>query len=676
MDTEVKSPPFINRLAREKSPYLLQHAHNPVDWYPWGEEALQRARDEDKPILLSIGYSACHWCHVMAHESFEDEATAELMNRLFINIKVDREERPDLDRIYQNAHQILTRRPGGWPLNVFLDPKQIPFAAGTYFPNGPRHGMPPFTEVLQRIAQFYRDKRAAIDEQNSAVVNLLEQADHAALLAGEIDDQPLRLALQALTQSYDTQHGGFGSAPKFPHCANLEFLLHHESAQAREMALKTLRAMAQGGLMDQLGGGFFRYSVDERWEIPHFEKMLYDNGPLLWLYASAWKMTGDTFFRQVVEMTAGWVMREMQSSDGAYYATQDADTEGEEGGFYVWSREAVHAVIEPGDHPVVASHFGLDLGANFEGRWHLKIAQSIAAIAEERQQAPEKIAEVIERARQRLLTLRSYRPAPGIDNKVLVSWNALMIRGMARAGLLLDRADYIESAQHALDFIRQKMFDDGRLAACHKDGTSYLGGYLDDYAFLLEATLTLLQARWRDADIAFAIELADALLDHFEDESNGGFYFTADDHEALIQRPKSFMDDSMPSGNGVAALALHRLGHLLGNFDYIKSAERATEAAWDGIGKYPTAHGSMLLALGERLSPSAHIIVRGSRQALEQWRQTIYNGYQPRRLVLAIPDDAGELPGELALRTAMGRTVAYRCGDGQCAPPVYNANDL
>ncbi len=652
-----------NHLAAETSPYLLQHAHNPVDWYPWGEEALQRARNEDKPILLSIGYSACHWCHVMAHESFEDETTAALMNRHFINIKVDREERPDLDRIYQLAHQLLTRRPGGWPLTMLLTPDQIPFVGGTYFPPVARHGLPSFRDLLQQVHDFYRTNREGINEQNESMMQALQQS--AVQGTGRLDETPLDAALKEMTESFDRISGGFGGAPKFPHVGNLLLLLRQDE-KAQEMALFSLRKMAEGGLLDQLGGGFYRYAVDQHWEIPHFEKMLYDNGPLLQCYVEAWQLNGDPFFRQVAERSAAWVMREMQRDDGGYCASQDADSDGEEGGFYVWDRKEVKDLLSDEEYRVAARHFGLDQSPSFEGRWHLKIA----ALLEQTDQA------LLESARDKLFAARSQRNPPGRDDKLLVSWNGLMIKGMAYAGLHLGKPEYIDSAERAVDFIRRELLIDGRLLASHKDGQARHMGYLDDYAFLIDGLLALLQARWRNDDLQLACTLADALLEHFEDESQGGFYFTADDHEQLIQRPKPFMDESMPSGNGIAASALLRLGHLSGNLNYIDAAEKILRAAWPMLTRYPFAHGTLLCALQEQLQEVDLFVLRGDADALAPWREKLLSGHQPIRMVIAIPAEASHLPEALVEKQPKGEAVAYHCKGLRCLPPITEIEKL
>jgi uncharacterized protein YyaL (SSP411 family) len=681
MTTPPTATAKANRLINETSPYLQQHAYNPVDWYPWGEEALETARRENKPILLSIGYSACHWCHVMAHESFEDEQTAQVMNALYVCIKVDREERPDLDKIYQFAHQVLTQRGGGWPLTVALTPDdQTPFFAGTYFPRTPKYGMPTFIDILKRIAQVYRENADEVSQQNQALQEIMQRASTTTLSDQQVlSPQPLDEARRQLRDSYDEDNKGFGEAPKFPHPTNIERLLRHwaatsKSGQADEaalqMALDTLTAMASGGLYDQLGGGFCRYSVDAQWMIPHFEKMLYDNGPLLSLYCQAWQLSHDNRFRQTAMETAEWVMREMQAPEGGYYSTLDADSEGEEGKFYVWDSKAVKSYLEADEYSVVAAVFGLDKPANFEGRWHLHTYRTVEDVAAAKGLSHEECKELLNSARQKLFRLREERIHPGKDEKVLVSWNGLMIKGMAAAGRLFDMPDYLISAQRAVDFIQSTLWRDNRLLATYKDGRAHLMAYLDDYVFLLDGLLELLQARWRDSDLRFAIALADTILDHFQDNVNGGFYFTADDHEQLIQRPKVLMDEAIPAGNGIASHVLLRLGHLLGEMRYLEAAENTLRGAWESIERTPYAHNALLLALEEYLYGSEIVVIRGEPDSLAAWQTKAREEYTPRRLALAIPADAEGLPGLLNERKPLDETVAYVCSGQTCQAPV------
>ncbi|MDD2767774.1 MAG: thioredoxin domain-containing protein [Methylococcus sp.] len=667
---------FANRLTGETSPYLLQHARNPVDWYPWGPEALEAARRSDRPILLSIGYSACHWCHVMAHESFEDEATAEVMNRLFVNIKVDREERPDLDRIYQTVHQMLSRRGGGWPLTVCLNPHDlVPFFTGTYFPKEPRYNMPAFVQVLHQLADFYAERRGDLAQNGLVLREALEAMGREGGGDALPDADLLMRAARALQANFDPVHGGFGSAPKFPHTADLEFLLHSDG-QPFAMLRTTLDGMARGGIYDHLGGGFARYSVDERWEIPHFEKMLYDNGPLLQLYAEAAVRTGDPRYAAVAVETAEWAIREMQSLEGGYYAALDADSEGEEGKFYVWDRREVQALLSADEYPAFSRRYGLQDTPNFEGHWHLRVAESLEAVAAAVGKSPEETVSLLDSARARLCAVRDRRIWPGRDDKVIASWNGLMIRGMTVAGRLLGREDFGASADRAFAFLRRTMDVDGRLMSVYKDGRARFDAYLDDHAFMLDAALELLQTRWNADDLAWAVDLADRLLERFEDTEYGGFFFTAADHEALIQRPKPWMDESMPSGNGVALRALMRLAALTGDLRYADAAERGLKAAQSSMAQYPNAHGALMNAAREWLTPPPLVILRGEAEALERWRAQALEA-APEALIYAIPADAADLPPALAARVpSPSGPVAYVCREQVCSLPVESADAL
>ena len=669
-----------NRLAGETSPYLLQHADNPVDWYPWGDEALALARAEDRPILLSVGYSACHWCHVMAHESFEDPETAALMNELFVNIKVDREERPDIDRIYQTAHQLLTHRPGGWPLTMFIDPvDQRPFFGGTYFPNEARHGLPSFPELLRRAATFFRDRRTDVKNQGEQLAEILARLEPSP---GDnaLDAAPLAAARQEIARNFDREFGGIGDAPKFPHPTTLDRLLRHWRSEAHGadpdvdalfMVSLTLTRMAEGGIYDQLGGGFCRYAVDRYWQIPHFEKMLYDNGPLLALYAQAALATGDELYARVAEETADWMLGDMQAPGGGFYSSRDADSEGEEGRYYAWSRDEVRDLLSAEQYALLARYLGLDAEPNFEGRWHLSVRESLGSIAAGAGKSVADTTAIVDAARARLLEARTARVAPGRDEKQLTSWNALAIRGLAIAGNALGRPELVDAAARAADFIRGHLMHEGRLLASYKDGQARFPAYLDDHAFLLDALLELLQARWNGAQLDFAIELAELLLEHFQDARDGGFWFTADDHESLMHRPKPLADEAMPSGNGVATFALQRLGFLLGEARYLDAAERSLRYAWQAIEQYPHGHVSLVTALEEYLVHPEIIIIRGAAAEIGKWRSSAAALYAPRRLVLAIPADAVDLPGALAERKPRGDpAIAYRCIGTTCSLPV------
>jgi len=677
-----------NALIHETSPYLRQHAYNPVDWYPWNEDALEKAWREDKPILLSIGYSACHWCHVMAHESFEDGETAALMNEHYVNIKVDREERPDLDKIYQIGQQLLSQRPGGWPLTLFLTPDdRVPFFGGTYFPREAKFGMPGFKDLLVRIAELYRTEQESIRNQNRSFLEALERLEPAPAAAGdELDPDILQQCVDELAENFDAVNGGFSGAPKFPHTTNIEFLLARYCLQrdrdpdradgCLKMAALSLTKMADGGLYDHLAGGFCRYSTDETWTIPHFEKMLYDNGPLLGAYADAWMITGDDHYRRVAEETAGWVLREMQSEEGGYYSSLDADSEGEEGRFYLWTPEEVQSLLNEEEYRVFAPRYGLDRPANFEGRWHLQTVASVEEIAKQQSLDTDTVKELLDPAHNKLLAARNERVWPGRDEKILTSWNALMIRGMAVAAARLDEPAWADSAEKALEFIHRKLWHDGRLLATYKDGRAHLNAYLDDYAFLIDAILHLLNVRWWTRRLDFALTLADTLLALYHDDDNGGFYFTSSDHESLLQRRKDFMDDSLPSGNGVAADALYRLGTLTGKQRYLDAAAHTIQAAWPSLQRLPHAHVAVLTALQNQYFPHTQIVLRGPEAALPDWHKAALQYSDARTGVYAVPEEATGLPGLLEERRSAGRPVAYICEGMSCREPVDNMEEL
>ena len=681
-----------NHLSGETSPYLLQHVNNPVDWYPWGEEALALARAQNKPILLSTGYSACHWCHVMAHECFEDAQVAAVMNRHFVNIKVDREERPDIDQVYQMALYMLTRRNGGWPLTLFLTPDQKPFFGGTYFPKTPRHGLPGFLDLLPRVAETYHVRGMEIEQQGESLLKSL-----GSLLPSKSPDtpafseQPLDQALAELENRFDSVNGGFGDAPKFLHPTELEFCLRRYFAagngEALQMASYTLQKMAEGGIHDQLGGGFCRYSTDEYWHIPHFEKMLYDNGPLLRLYTDAWLATRNPLFEQVVEETAEWVMREMQAQgkdgtggepiDGGYYSTLDADSENEEGKFYVWDRDEVAQTVSPEEYAVVAPHYGLLDNPNFEHKhWNLEIAQPLAALAVNAGISLEEAQQRLASARSKLFRKRELRVHPGRDEKILTSWNGLMIKGMAHAGRVFGRDDWVQSAIRTVDFIRSTLWRDKRLLATYKDGKAHLNAYLDDHAFLLDGLLELMQAEFRQTDLEFAVALADVLLEQFEDKQAGGFFFTSHDHEKLIYRPKPSHDNATPSGNGVAAYTLQRLGHLLGEFRYLQAAERTLDLFYPAVSRYASSCCSLLAALEQLLMPPQLVILRGQAHALAEWKNAL-RCIPPHTLVFALPSELTGLPPSLNKPLATANAVnAWVCHGVKCLPEISDLQQL
>ena len=586
----------MNRLREATSPYLRQHADNPVHWHPWDERALGAARESGRPILLSVGYSACHWCHVMAHESFEDAATAEIMNELFVNVKVDREERPDLDKVYQTSHQLLTRRTGGWPLTVFLShDERLPFFAGTYFPKAPRFGMPAFADLLRNVAAYYAGRREEARGNGKAVQEMLARmAAPGAPFAGPLNEQPLANALEQMRAAFDPVRGGTQGAPKFPRPADMELLIRAASQPggeaAREMLETTLNAMAAGGLNDHLGGGFFRYSVDARWEIPHFEKMLYDNAALLSAYSLAYQFTGKQRYAEVADATAGWLLRDMRHEGGAFFAALDADSEGEEGLYYLWKPEQVKALLPGDEYDGFAARYGLDGSPNFEeSAWHL-VEQPATDAADADFSA----------ARQRLLKARARRERPMRDEKLLTAWNAMAVRGLAIAGRCLERPDLTAAAEQAADFIIAEMTCGDRLLACWTEGRTGEEGFLDDYAFFIDALLELGGERQAAAEA-----LAQTMLDSFEDADHGGFYFTSARHERLIHRSRSLSDDALPSGAAVAARALLKLSQATPSMRYAAAAERALRTAWEQMSQHPLSHTALCLALDDWLRPNA-----------------------------------------------------------------------
>lgn len=639
-----------NHLVNETSPYLLQHANNPVDWYPWNPAAIEKARQENKPILLSIGYAACHWCHVMAHESFEDDSTAALMNKHFINIKVDREERPDLDKIYQTTHQLLTQQPGGWPLTVFLTPDDLtPFFSGTYFPPKPQYGLPSFQQVLQGINDLFHNRSIEIKKQNQALQRILNQPA-PTISDVRLNDQPIQHALKLLENSFDKVNGGFGTAPKFPQAPMLEFLLHTQT----DLAQQTLNKMALGGIYDQLGGGFFRYSVDAKWMIPHFEKMLYDNAQLLYLYAKIYQLQPNLFLKNVITETAAWLMATMQASSGGYYSSLDADSEGKEGKYYVWSKQELQDELNPEELTVVTNYFGANLKPNFENEHHFYCAQPLQAVANEIGMPLANAEKLLNTAQQKLLAIRNKRPAPNCDTKILTAWNALAIKGMLVAGMTINDNKIIASAYQALDFIKIHLWNDTELKA-----TLNHTAYLDDYAFLIDALLTALQHQWNTDYLNFAVQLAHVLLNQFA-APDGGFYFTAAQHEKVLFRPKTMLDDAIPSGNAILARAFALLGYLVGDTNYLQAAEKILHTAWPMVTQYPAQHCGLLLGIKEYLNPTQLVIIRANESELK----SLQLKYQtPQRHVFAIPNHVNDLPVALQEKTA---NKIYICEGMKC----------
>jgi uncharacterized protein YyaL (SSP411 family) len=647
---------MANHLANETSPYLLQHKDNPVDWFPWGEEALARARDEDRPILLSIGYSACHWCHVMERESFEDPETARLMNDLFVCIKLDREERPDIDSIYMEACQAMTGS-GGWPLNVFLTPEQVPIYTGTYFPPQARMGMPSWRDVLQAVAQAWEEKRDEIRAGGSRIAERLQGG--AALRPS---DEPLQTALldsavEGLRSQFDAANGGFGTAPKFPPASALEFLMRRGEV---DMVAQTLRAMASGGMYDQVGGGFARYSVDPYWLVPHFEKMLYDNALLARAYLHGWQVTGDPLFRRVTEETLDWALREMRAPEGGFLSALDADSEGVEGKFYVWSVDELRAALadEPDADEAIAWFGATDRG-NFEG----------ANIPVRGPGEPDRLDEW----RRRLYEVRSERVWPGLDDKRLTSWNALMISALAEAGAVLERPDYLDAATGAAEFILDSLRDEqGRLLRTWKDGRGRLNAYLEDHAYLLEALLTLYESSFDPRWFGAARDLADTTIERFGDEQHGGFFETSSDHERLLARRKDLEDHPIPSGNASAAYGLLRLGALTGEHGYEEWAVGVLRLLHELAAQHSQAFGHLLQALDFHLSPVREVALVGDD--LQPFARVVRSAFRPHLVV------AGGVPDGVPLLADRGpvdgRPAAYVCERFACKAPVTEPQEL
>jgi uncharacterized protein YyaL (SSP411 family) len=671
---------MANRLANETSPYLLQHAHNPVDWYPWGPEALERARAEERPILLSVGYSACHWCHVMERESFENGETAALMNQLFVNIKVDREERPDVDSIYMTAVQQMTGH-GGWPMTMFLTPAGEPFYGGTYYPPEPRHGMPSFRQVLSAVAEAWRERRDDVLHSAGEMREMLAQSSAVRPpAAASVDASVLDAAEKSLAGRFDERWGGFGGAPKFPQPMGLEFLLRQwkrtGSADALRMADLTLHRMAEGGMYDHVGGGFARYSVDAQWLVPHFEKMLYDNALLARAYLHAWQATGDEAHRRVVEETLGWVTQEMTSPEGSFYSALDADSEGEEGKFYLWTPDEVDALLGPDDGPLFRRYYDVSEGGNFEHRNILHTAHALDDVARATGVAPERLREAVERGRAVLYEARAKRVWPGLDDKVLTSWNAMMLHAFAEAARVLEREDWREAAVRSAEFLTTALRRDGRLLRTCKEGRAKIPAFLEDHALLVDALVAVYEATWDARWVREAKSLADDLLAHFWADDEGVFYDTASDAEALVVRPRDVFDNATPSGNSAAAMALLRLGELTGDARYREVAERVLAGMGELMARVPMGFGHLLCALDFSLAAPTEIAIVGDPASDEARAlvRTVSRAYLPNAVLAGKRDgDTGsdDLIPLLRDRAAIGgRATAYVCERLACKLPV------
>jgi uncharacterized protein YyaL (SSP411 family) len=696
-----------NRLIHETSPYLLQHAHNPVDWYSWGEEAFSHARLEDKPVLLSVGYAACHWCHVMAHESFEDEAIARLMNELFVSIKVDREERPDVDALYMDAVQAMTGQ-GGWPMTVFLTPDGAPFYGGTYFPPRDRAGMPGFPTLVRRIADFYRTRRDEVERQAQAFRDFYQQQGARTLplpagldlATGEVDSDVLEDAADRLLGQMDAVYGGFGRAPKFPHPMSLDFLLRvasrrragapeesEEDGDVRDPRLLplvhlALDHMAEGGVYDQVGGGFHRYSTDERWLVPHFEKMLYDNALLARTYLAAWQFMGKPRYRRICEEVLDYVLREMTDQAGGFYATQDADSEGEEGKFYVWSRDELRAALDEADFQIVERMWGVTARGNFEGRNILHVARPAAAVAADLGLTEEQVAAAVDRARHTLYAVRGRRVWPGRDDKVIAAWNGLMLRAVAEAARVLNRDDYRRAAEANAAFLLSALDRDGRLRRTWRGGQAKLDAYLEDYAAVANGLLSTYETTGDVRWFAAARQLADALLDRFWDEATEGFFDTARDHEVLIGRPRELTDNATPSGTSLAVECLLRLAALTGEQTYRERAARVLLPLARPIAEQPSAFGHLLGALDEFVGPLREIAVVGAPDdpATHALLAVVNDRYLPRAVLAAgAPTDesvAQAVPLLADRPLVNGLATAYVCQGFACQAPVTEPHQL
>jgi uncharacterized protein YyaL (SSP411 family) len=656
---------FTNHLIHESSPYLLQHAHNPVDWYAWGEEAFDRARRENKPVLLSIGYSACHWCHVMAHESFENEEIAKLMNDLFINIKVDREERPDLDQIYMNAVQMMTHH-GGWPMTVFLTPDGVPFYGGTYFPPQDRYNMPGFPRVLISVAEAYRDRPQEIAETGTALVNELRRLGMTSGSDTRVQLELLDAAYAGVARGYDAVHGGFGGAPKFPPAMALEFLLRryerNGNPEPLRMVTYTCEKMARGGIYDQLGGGFHRYSTDAKWLVPHFEKMLYDNALLSRLYLHLFQVTQSSLARETAEGILDYVLREMTDASGGFYSTQDADSEGHEGKFFVWEINEIKSVLGEANAASFIAHYNVTEGGNFEGKNILNVDPSTEPPAPE--------------TRRKLFEVREQRIKPDRDEKIITAWNGLMLASFAEAGVILGRADYTAAARRNADFVLTKLqratLTGALLLRTYKDHVAKFNAYLEDYAFFIEGLVTLFETTGESRWLKSAVALTDRMIAEFWDEEGGGFFFTGKSHEDLIVRSKDYFDNATPSGNSVAADALLRLAILTDNQKYRELAQTVLGSIAENVRRYPSGFGYALSAIEFLLSEPKEVALIGTDAAdIQPLLQEVWRKYRPNKVVA--PGFVGDFAAVPLLQNRPllnGRATAYVCQNYTCQQPV------
>jgi uncharacterized protein YyaL (SSP411 family) len=673
-----------NRLIHETSPYLLQHAHNPVDWYPWGEDALNKARSENKPILLSIGYSACHWCHVMERESFENEKIAALMNELFVNIKVDREERPDLDEIYMNAVQMLTGR-GGWPMTMFLTPDGKPFYGGTYFPPEDRQGMPGFPRVLMGVAQAYRERPADVEKSVTQILAALQRMSESRQTERNLPPTIIGDSCEKIARAYDPENGGLGQAPKFPNAGVYELFLRHfhhsKTERYLEMVTHTLTKMAQGGIYDHLGGGFHRYSVDAKWLVPHFEKMLYDNAQLVRIYAQAYTATHEPLFKSVVDETVSYLLREMLYSEGGFYATQDADSEGEEGKFFVWTTAEINRLIGEENGEIFCRIYDVSEQGNFEDKNILHPILTIEQASKLFRKDRSEIQALVANAKQKLFAEREKRIKPFHDEKIIAAWNGLTLSGLAEAIKVSNNRACVEAVQRTIEFIFAKMLRDGFLMHTYKEGQAKLLGYLDDYAFVATGLLDVYEAIFDRSVLERSIELTDILLREFWDDKDGAFFYTGKSHEQLISRTKSVFDGSIPSGNAMAAQLLLRLFHITGDDNYRKRAEKVLHSYYDAMESQPFGFAHMLCALDFYLNKPKEVVLVGKKNEPETAAmvQEIHKHYLPNKVLqLVDPNESLEKISPLLQGKSQigGKLTVYVCSDSTCSAPVTKWAEL
>ncbi|SFI18872.1 thioredoxin domain-containing protein [Planctomicrobium piriforme] len=664
-----------NRLAQETSPYLLQHAHNPVDWHPWGDEAFAKAAAENKPIFLSVGYSACHWCHVMERESFENEGIAAYLNEHYVSIKVDREERPDVDQIYMSAVQLITRR-GGWPMSVFLTPEKKPFYGGTYWPPTSRMGMPGFRDILVKLHDYWVNKRDEVENSADQLVGAIDDLAAPEFVSAELNPETIQQATAALVQSADRVHGGFGGAPKFPHAMDIRVLLRgwkrFGDDNALQTALLTLSKMAHGGIYDHLGGGFHRYSTDAFWLVPHFEKMLYDNALLVPAYLEAFQISRDAGYATVVRETLDYVLREMTAPEGGFYSTQDADSEGVEGKFFVWTEKEILEVLGPLDGELFNDCYDVSPRGNWEGHSILNRPRGWSELAALHGMPLEDLEARLKGSRETLLRVRGERVWPGRDDKILSGWNGMMIAAFAQASLVLDEPRYREAAVKGCEFVLGQMRDGaGRLLHSWKEGRARFAAYLDDYACLIDGLVETFQASGRVDFLDAAQQLAEDAIEHFADKEQGGFFYTANDHEQLITRTKDSQDNATPSGNGMMATALLKLARLTSRADLEESAVRTLDYLSGLLAEHPRAAGQALIALDALLGPSPEIVISDAGDGLaDQLARKVWDAFLPNKVYARrSKSDASTL--ELFAGKESGATSQlFLCDRGACQTPV------